>query len=45
MNLECDAYKRTEMIVSESLLSQEYKMKYVTKCKLMLHNDKPIMFP
>ena len=41
MDVECDAYKQIVVIVSKSLLSQEYKMKYVTKCKSALHNDKP----
>ena len=41
MNPEHDAYKQTEAIVSESLLSQEHEMKHITKCETMLHNNKP----
>ena len=43
MDLERDAYKQIEAIVSESLLPQEYEMKYITKCGSVLHNDKPTM--
>ena len=40
MNLKCEEYKQNEEIVSESFLPQECEMKFVTKCKSMLHNNK-----
>ena len=38
---ECHAHKQIEVIVSESLLPQEYKGKYVTKCESALYDDEP----
>ena len=32
MDLECDVYKQMEVIVSDSLLHQEYDMEYVKDC-------------
>ena len=43
MDPEHDAYKQTEAIVSESLLPQEYDMKYVAMCESVVHNNKPAM--
>ena len=40
MNLKCEEYKQNEEIVSESFLPQECEMKFVTKCKSTLHNNK-----
>ena len=45
MDLECEAYKQIEVIVSESLLPQEYEIAYITKHRYesTLYNDKPAM--
>ena len=46
MDPEHDAYKQIEVIVSESLLPQEYEMEYCKKVHnsvSMLHSDKPTM--
>ena len=32
MELDCDLNKQIEAMVSDSLLSQEYKMEYVENC-------------
>ena len=32
MDLECDVYKQMEVIVSDSLLPQEYEMEHVKDC-------------
>ena len=43
MDPEHDAYKQIEATVSESLLPQEYEMKYVAMCESEVHNNKPAM--
>ena len=46
MDLKRHVYKQIEAIVCklvESLLPQEYKIKYITKCESTLHNNKPAM--